>query len=314
MMLLRAARSASVRRVGSTSVRRMHLHVEQLSPPATARREALVFVHGLLGNGVNFRSIALAKPFTSHYDVLTVDLRNHGRSPHSDEPMTLETMADDLVETMNARGHTEFTIVGHSLGGKVGSVAALLHPDAVTALVAMDIGACAYDVAASRSWADVQNVVKSAAALDIGSFSARAAIDRALAPAIPDAGMRGFLLQNIVPVPHHHPGHAHGQAPGHGPAYKWRVNLPALLDAMPRFAAFPAYPPRAGGFLCAFIRGELSDFLGPQQWEATRASFPEASLHTLPGARHWLHADKPAEFVAMLDGILTAFREGRRLA
>lgn len=142
----------------------------------------------------------------------------------------------------------------------------------------------------------MQNVVKTAAALKLAEHTSRTSIDAALARHIPDAGMRSFLCQNLVPP----------SASTHG-HYTWRINLPVILASMPNFATFPHYPPRRD-LSCAFIRGELSDFVSDAHWEESKKLFPSAHLHTLPGARHWLHADKPVEFVDLLARVLAAWR------
>jgi esterase len=55
----------------------------------------LLILHGLLGSGDNWipHAMLLAVNFT----VFTIDLRNHGRSPHADE-FNYDVMAADLAE------------------------------------------------------------------------------------------------------------------------------------------------------------------------------------------------------------------------
>jgi len=81
-------------------------------------------LHGLLGSSRNWQSTGA--DLAAHYHVLALDLRNHGRSPHSDE-MTFDAMATDVVAWMDAHGFGRATLMGHSLGGKV----AMLIADSV---------------------------------------------------------------------------------------------------------------------------------------------------------------------------------------
>ena len=57
--------------------------------------EPLMIIHGLFGSSDNWGM--LGKKFAEKFTVYLIDLRNHGRSPHS-PTMNYELMADDLHE------------------------------------------------------------------------------------------------------------------------------------------------------------------------------------------------------------------------
>lgn len=56
--------------------------------------------------------------------VLTVDARNHGRSPHS-PVMTYEAMSLDVQHLLTRLGITKCILIGHSMGGKTAMTLAL---------------------------------------------------------------------------------------------------------------------------------------------------------------------------------------------
>jgi esterase len=56
----------------------MQLHFRELG-----QGTPLVILHGLFGTSDNWQT--LAKRWAEHHRVIVVDLRNHGRSPHSAE-------------------------------------------------------------------------------------------------------------------------------------------------------------------------------------------------------------------------------------
>src|SRR4051812_48625126 len=76
----------------------------------------LIILHGLFGQSDNWNT--LAKNFaTQNFRVFTIDQRNHGLSPHSDE-WTYELMADDLFEFINEHRLKSPILLGHSMGAK----------------------------------------------------------------------------------------------------------------------------------------------------------------------------------------------------
>lgn len=309
----RAARASH----GSAAATGVPLHVSDMSEgqtvvaaaaappsPTSDPRDPIVFIHGLLGSGTNFRSIATHPAIRGGgRRVLAVDLRNHGASPHGCAgPVTLEEMAGDVGAALRRvlPPGRRAVLVGHSLGGKVAALTALQPTTAplVSRLVVMDIAPVAYSTHDAQ-WAAVAGVVRAALGVDAARFTSRAAVDAALAAGgVPDAGMRSFVCQNLL------------LAPGGGGAYSWRVNLPALAASLGNFAAFPAPPP--GGPLppndripVHFVGGARSRYILPDaHGGAIRAFFPRAALHVVPEAGHWIHADQPAAFVALLAGLL----------
>jgi pimeloyl-ACP methyl ester carboxylesterase len=88
----------------------------------------LLIIHGLFGSADNWRS--MAKYFSRFYRVISVDLRNHGRSPHSDE-QSFDLMARDMVELCDELQLDEVNVLGHSLGGKVAMCFAEMQPERI---------------------------------------------------------------------------------------------------------------------------------------------------------------------------------------
>ena len=294
-------------RCASTASTAVPLHVSDLTHGAgPLTGTPLVFLHGLLGSGTNFRSVALHPAIRTGRRVLTLDLRNHGRSPHVAGASSLSALAGDVEVALAAclGADVPCTLVGHSLGGKVAALVAMRSHVRLAQLVVVDIAPVPYSVADAQ-WGAVANVVRAAAAVRPGAFPSRAAIDAALAAHVPDAGMRSFVGQNLVL--------------GEGGTYSWRCNLPALLESLPSFAAFPDSPaaaharaPHAATAALAtlpahFMRGALSGYLSEERHGAAiRALFPCAKVHTVEKAGHWIHADRPAEFTALLASIVGA--------
>ena len=252
---------------------------------ATARGEGapVALLHGLYGQSGNFATVQ-RRLAAGGRRVLALDLRNHGASPHA-PAMGYPDMAEDVLETLRAAGVLPCALIGHSMGGKVAMWAALAAPAAVARLLVADIAPVAYAHATEHG-----DYLAALAALDLRPGLTRAAADAALAARVPDAKVRGFLLQNFVP----------GDPP------RWRIDLAAIAAALPQLVGWPEDVTGRYDGPTLFLSGARSDYVRPEHRPAIRALFPHARFATLRDAGHWLHADDPDGFVAAAAAFLAA--------
>jgi pimeloyl-ACP methyl ester carboxylesterase len=80
---------------------------------------------------------------------------------------------------------------------------------------------------------------------------------------------------------------------------KWRLNLDALAAEMPKILSFPEIEGQFDG-PTLFLAGAKSDYVLPEHRSKIKSLFPNASFAKIPGAGHWLHAEKPREFEAAM--------------
>lgn len=240
----------------------------------------IVIAHGLFGSTRNWSS--MAKRLADNHRVFLLDLRNHGDSPWADD-MGFPAMADDVRRFIDDHRLDRPVAIGHSLGGKTMMALALAHPECVRAMVAVDIAPVAY----TGSFIRYVNAMK---AMDLSRVEKRSDADTMLADAVPEAGVRQFLLQSLVL--------------GEG-APRWRLNLAALGEQMERMGqalSADLGAPYTGPAL--FLGGGASPYLRPEHEPAIMALFPNAEIDFIAGAGHWVHADRPDEFLARLTRFL----------
>lgn len=240
----------------------------------------VVMLHGLMGSAQNWGGIA--KRLGLRHRVLAMDARNHGASGHA-AGMEYTAMAADVAETLAAAGIGEAAVLGHSMGGKTAMMLALSRPELVSRLVVADIAPVRY---AAPSRAYVEAMIRMALPTGMTRRDAMAA----LAEAVPEEPIRAFLVQNLVF--------------GDG-APRWRIGLPAIaagMDAIEDFAPPPGalYP---GPVMC--IRGSRSGYIQPAHMAAISGYFP-AVRHAELAAGHWVHADDPHGFLALIEPFLEA--------
>jgi len=244
------------------------------------RRPTLIFLHGLLGSSSNWHSIA--RKLEDRFHVIVPDLRNHGRSPHTDT-MNYPAMGLDLAGLIEDQGLDSALLVGHSMGGKVAMWLALEQPELVSGLVVVDIAPVDYP---NR----FESIFAALSGIDIGILESRGQAERMLAPIIQEPGLRQFLLQNLE------------RRDG---VWRWRNNLKLLKREISTITGFPALSENrqyAGPVL--FIHGSVSDYVKPAYHSLIRAAFPHFRLRTISGAGHWVYAEQPVAFYQALNGFL----------
>lgn len=247
----------------------------QLHTHILGQGQPLVLLHGLFGSADNWGSIA--KHFSQHYQVISVDLRNHGRSPHSDS-QTYAEMADDLLEVLNTLGLAKIHLLGHSLGGKVAMQFATQYPEKVSKLIVVDM--------AMRTYPDrYTQLMDHMLAVNLSQMASRNEVDNALKDSIANLRVRQFLLTNLVK---------------NEDQLQWRINLPALkANYATLIAALAVHFDQPS----LFIRGERSDYVQDSDITELQQHFPQAEFVTLP-TDHWVHAEQPQLFIQAVEAFL----------
>ena len=229
----------------------------------------LLIAHGLFGSARNWGVIA--RRLSDRREVLAVDMRNHGDSPRF-PTQSYADMAADLAGVIAAHGGRA-DVLGHSMGGKAAMMLALTEGAMVNRLVVADIAPVAYSHDQTRH-------ITAMRALDLSGLTSRAEADARLAAAVTDPALRAFFLQSLD---------LRATPPG------WRINLDVLEAEMPKIIGWPQVAGRFDG-PTLFLSGALSHYVLPDYRDAIRTLFPAARFAKLPGAGHWLHAEKPRAF------------------
>ncbi len=247
------------------------------SGPVTA--QPLLIAHGLFGSARNWGVIA--RRLADTRDVIAVDMRNHGNSPHS-PAHSYPDLAADLAEVITHIG-APVDLLGHSMGGKAAMQLALTNGALLRRLIVADIAPVAYSHDQSRHIDAMQ-------AIDLASISTRAQADALLAPLVTDPALRAFFMQSLDLRS--------------SPA-TWKLNLSALRDQMDLIIGWPETAGRFDG-PTLFLTGANSHYVQPEARPKIQTLFPKARFAKLADAGHWLHAEKPREFEQTVRAFLNA--------
>jgi pimeloyl-ACP methyl ester carboxylesterase len=125
-------------------------------------------------------------------------------------------------------------------------------------------------------------------ALELSGLTTRGDADGRLAQTLDDPALRAFFLQSLDLKA--------------DPA-EWRLNLDVLEAEMPKIVGWPDPEGQFEG-PTLFLSGGNSTYVKPEYRDAIRAQFPAARFAKIPGAGHWLHAEKPREFEETLQVFL----------
>lgn len=235
---------------------------------STGQGPPLVILHGLFGSSDNWQTFA--KMIAEYFTVITVDLRNHGLSPHTAE-FSYEWISRDLKQFAEDHSLREFFLMGHSLGGKAAAYFALQYPGRLKKLIILDIAMKAYPP-------HHQLYFEAMLSMDFDLVRNRNEADEWLQRTISSLPVRQFLLKNLV-----------RDAEGR---FRWKFNLRGLQDQYDSInVAIESEVPFDKPVL--ILAGEHSAYILPEDEEPLKALFPQAILKTIPGAGHWIHADQP---------------------
>ncbi len=242
----------------------------------------VILMHGMFGSLSNLGN--LARALVTHYRVISVDLRNHGDSPH-EQRMDLEVMATDIVELLDALEMNSAVLIGHSLGGKVAMQVAMNYANRVACLVVADISPVDYPEQNNSP------VISALEQLSEGVVESRQGADAVLAEYQIDASTRAFILKNLRRS-------SAGQ-------FELKLNVESIAaNYGNKLVLAPKGEPYAGPAL--FLKGQHSAYIQDKHRPTIENLFPNSDLQMIDDAGHWLHAEKPQVFNSLVYGFLKA--------
>jgi pimeloyl-ACP methyl ester carboxylesterase len=214
------------------------------------------------------------------YRLFAFDNRGAGRSPLTDAPLSVASMAEDAVSVLDRRGVSSAHVVGHSGGSIVAQELALRRPDLVSSLVLVG------------TWARPDAYFRSV----VASWRWMAA-----AAPNPEALLKAFFLWLYTPAAHadgtveravsNALSFPHPQTPE-----GFQAQIDAFSDyhyALDRFAGIAAPT--------LVLAGELDIATPPRLGRLVAEQLPNAEFETIPAQAHRPFEETPNEFNARLD-------------
>jgi esterase len=231
----------------------------------------LIILHGLFGMLDNWHTLGVR--FGASFQTWTIDQRNHGKSPHSDD-IDYNILAKDLLDFCEQHQIEQPTVLGHSMGGKAAMQFAVSYPDHILKLIVVDIAPKDYP----EDGHDV--IIEALRSLHVDQIKSRKDADDVLGLKIPEEGVRQFLLKNLT---------------REGDHYILKMNFDSLSK---NYDKLSANIETKGKFEkdTLFIRGEKSRYILDSDISNILHIFPKAQFVTIPDVGHWVHAEAPDAF------------------
>ncbi|XP_060533373.1 protein ABHD11-like [Cylas formicarius] len=253
---------------------------------AKEKPDPLVILHGLLGSRSNFNSLCKKYCDNEHFkrQVFALDLRNHGDSPHCDD-QSYDNVIIDLLRFFQRLELHKVSILGHDIGGRAGMLFALKYPELVEKLIVIDMS----PITTSHNFTSFADILYALSKMSFPSnlplLEARAYATAHLSKVIKSKGIMNFILMNLVQKS--------------DTSYTWRFNAKTLLKDFKEISTFPVVHNITFEGPVLFVGGAKSDYIQKSDYPKILKLFPNAELKYIEGAGHWVHSEKPNEFLSL---------------
>lgn len=272
----------------------MSLAHQIVTAPSATPSHYLLFLHGILGSGPNWRTFAkqvvAARPA---WGAVLVDLRLHGESQAGfAPPHTIEAAGRDIQELIATLDRPTRGVLGHSFGGKVAlEVARQRDGDLDQVFVIDSTPSARPDARGSESTKHIVDLLT-----DLPTeFPERAAFTAWMEERGVSRPTAMWLAMNVRPVPN-------------TTRFVFRVDVAGIRELLADYFAVDLWdvleqPRGAGAMQTHLIVGGLSDLVDARDRERAKRC-PNTTLDVIPEADHWVHVDAPDTLRTIVLGYL----------
>jgi pimeloyl-ACP methyl ester carboxylesterase len=230
----------------------------------------VIMIHGLLGRAAELWPLAkrLAKQ-RPELSLVLPDLRGHGRSPPLAPDATLASLAEDVAMLADRLGASRFSIVGHSMGGRVALALGSSAADRIDQAVVLDVSAS--DLSSRPS--PIARMIEALLAAPEQAADRAAMRDALLEAGAGEAEADALLVHVEV-----------------GSGAKWKIDRRALADLRMRTMNTDLWD-AVRRLRVGLVYGTRSPFVKPEDVALYQSA--GAGVVAIEGAGHLLHLEAP---------------------
>lgn len=253
----------------------LNYQYDQAQDSHGTQKATLVLIHGLFGSLSNLGIIA--REFQGKFNLLQIDVRNHGHSAHSDE-MNYQLMAQDVLQTLDHLNIEKFIAIGHSMGGKIAMKLADLAQDRMQKMIVLDMTPFAYQ----ENHHD--QIFKALFAVENAQIESRKEATEIMRQYLKEEMVIQFLLKSFSKG-------------------KWLFNVQALFNHYADILSWENQ--QVNPIPALFIKGGNSPYISKvEHFSAIETQFSHSQVKVIEQVGHWLHAEKPAVVNQMISGFI----------
>lgn len=234
----------------------------------------IIMIHGLFGNLNNLGTISMY--LAQYYDIIQIDLRNHGNSPHN-SVMTYTIMAQDILNILDYFLIKTCVVIGHSMGGKVAMSLGIIASKRIKKIIVIDIAPLIYKSAKhNHIFQTIKyiNQLKIQNKNDVINIMQNNNIKK---------NTILFLLKSFNKG-------------------SWSFNFNSIEKNYKIINGWDISQKWWGPIL--FIKGDLSPYINKLGIQNIHNQFPNAYIHNVPNSGHWVHYEYPLEVFNVIKNFL----------
>ena len=238
--------------------------------------EPVIILHGLFGMLDNWQTIA-KEIAQNGFEVFILDLRNHGKSPHSNE-FNYQIMTRDLLDFLEEQNIFKCHLIGHSMGGKLALQFAALYQGYINSLIIVDIFPKSY----KQIRIDHQKIFNAIHRINEGKFIDRNKAENAIKTIITNERIYMFMLKNL--------------RKNENENIVWKFNSEVIeknYDQIKNNIILPS----AFKSNIIFIKAANSDYIDNKDLTSKQALFPNGKMEIIANSGHWVHVDQRKKFL-----------------
>ncbi len=234
--------------------------------------EPVIILHGLFGMLDNWQSFS--KKLAEDFQVIAVDQRDHGKSPHTKE-FNYEILAIDLNSFLEWQNISKAHFLGHSMGGKTLLQFSKNFPDLIKKMIVVDMGIKSYP-------GGHEQIIEAMQTAPIVSAMSRKEIDMHLAKTIKQDSVRLFLMKNL-------------KRDVENGGFQWKMNLDLLSESYQNILSAIEFEGSVD-VDTMFVQGLKSTYIEDSDIKQIQSIFTHSKVVSID-AGHWIHAERPIELL-----------------
>lgn len=271
-------------------------------------KSPLVIQHGLFGTKENWKTVGKELNHITNRTVYSIDGRNHGESPHSNE-MTFALMAKDVRNFCEQNNHEKISFMGHhGIGGRIGMMIAMLYPEMLDKLIVVD-STPLMSIKSQQRYKQLRDAAEMLKEVEpelrkCEGYKRNLAAEQAIEHIIKDKRDVALMLSNLVNGSHNSSSKKEKSVSDGNSGYSnnlplWKCNLDAFLNN-PGIINFPSFDEsKAFHGKTLFVQSTKSNYISPEDESEIKQIFPNAEFAWIKSKNGstWFHIESHTEFM-----------------